>query len=153
MVTFNPIQHHITRNSGSKRLCDGQPAGEADISVTDLDALRESRGQATLCPVRVPWGWLGIGVFPLIHLPIFGIVLYQLPVHKPAAVKHQHSSLLDTVVNLISRVLDNLVSQDLLDDRRGAYSVQHQIAVVNDHADAGLDQVTVDNQELFKRQT
>ena len=51
MVTFKPIQHHITRNSGSKRLCDGQPAGEADISVTDLDALRESRGQATLCPV------------------------------------------------------------------------------------------------------
>ena len=51
MVTFNPIQHHITRSSGSKRLCDGQAAGEADISVTDLDALRESRGQATLCPV------------------------------------------------------------------------------------------------------
>ena len=51
MVTFNPIQHHITRNSGSKRLCDGQPAGEADISVTDLDALREFRSQATLCPV------------------------------------------------------------------------------------------------------
>ena len=51
MVTFNPIQHHITRSSGSKRLCDGQAAGEADISVTDLDALRESRSQATLCPV------------------------------------------------------------------------------------------------------
>ena len=51
MVTFNPIQHHITRSSGSKRLCDGQPAGQADISVTDLDALRESKSQATLCPV------------------------------------------------------------------------------------------------------
>ena len=51
MVTFNPIQHHITRSSESNRLCDGQAAGEADISVTDLDALRESRSQATLCPV------------------------------------------------------------------------------------------------------
>ncbi len=32
------------------RLCDGQPAGDADISGTDLDALREARSRATLCP-------------------------------------------------------------------------------------------------------
>ena len=50
MVSFNPVQHHIVRSHESTRLCDGQPAGDADISGADLDALREARSQATLCP-------------------------------------------------------------------------------------------------------
>ena len=50
MTSFNPIQHHIVRSHESTRLCDGQPAGDADISGTDLDALREARSRATLCP-------------------------------------------------------------------------------------------------------
>ena len=50
MANFNPIQHHIVRGYESMRLCDGQPAGDADISGTDLDALREARSRATLCP-------------------------------------------------------------------------------------------------------
>ncbi len=50
MVNFNRIQHHITQRYESTRLCDGQPAGEADISAINLEALREARYQATLCP-------------------------------------------------------------------------------------------------------
>ena len=50
MVNSNPIQHHITQRSESTRLCDGQPAGEADISTSNLEALRKARYQATLCP-------------------------------------------------------------------------------------------------------
>ena len=49
MANFNPVQHHIVRSYESMRLCDGQPAGDADISGTDLDALREARSRATLC--------------------------------------------------------------------------------------------------------
>ena len=50
MASFNPIRHHIVRSYESMRLCDGQPAGDADISGADLDALREARSQAALCP-------------------------------------------------------------------------------------------------------
>ena len=50
MINFNPVQHHITQRYEPARLCDGQPAGEADISASNLEALREARYQATLCP-------------------------------------------------------------------------------------------------------
>ena len=53
--------------------------------------------------------------------------------------------LLRTVENLIFRVLNNMLAQNVLDGRRGAYSVHHQIAVVSDHGDACFDRVTVDN--------
>ena len=33
------------------RLCDGQPADDDDIPTTDIDALRDARAEATLCPV------------------------------------------------------------------------------------------------------
>ena len=50
MVSFNLVQHHIVRSHESTRLCDGQTAGNGDISGADLDALRDARSQATLCP-------------------------------------------------------------------------------------------------------
>ena len=44
------IAHHITKSQDPGRLCNGRPAGEADIPTSDTGALREARAQATLCP-------------------------------------------------------------------------------------------------------
>ena len=49
-MNWPPIAHHITRNQEPGRLCDGLPAGDADIPTSDAGALREDRAQATLCP-------------------------------------------------------------------------------------------------------
>ena len=49
MIHFKPIEHHI-HNRARSRLCDGEPAGDADISSEDWSALREARVDATLCP-------------------------------------------------------------------------------------------------------
>ena len=43
------IERHI-HNRASTRLCDGPPAGDADISSVDLFAPRYVRRDATLCP-------------------------------------------------------------------------------------------------------
>lgn len=43
------IERHI-HNRASTRLCDGDPAGDADISSEDMFALRDARRDATLCP-------------------------------------------------------------------------------------------------------
>ncbi len=51
ITTFNPVRRHITRGRGETRLCDGRAAGGADISTSNLEALRQSRAEATLCPV------------------------------------------------------------------------------------------------------
>ena len=45
-----PIAHHIIRSQDPVRLCDGQPAADADIPTSDIGALREARAQAALCP-------------------------------------------------------------------------------------------------------
>ena len=45
----NPVEHHIHIRA-HVRLCDGAPAGDADISSEDLFALRYARRDATLCP-------------------------------------------------------------------------------------------------------
>ena len=44
----NPVEHHIHIRA-HVRLCDGAPAGDADISSEDLFALRYARRDATLC--------------------------------------------------------------------------------------------------------
>ena len=44
-----PIEYHI-HDRAQARLCDGAPAGDADISSEDLLALRDARRDATLCP-------------------------------------------------------------------------------------------------------
>ena len=44
-----PIEHHI-HNRTHVRLCDGTPAGHADMSSENLFALRDARREATLCP-------------------------------------------------------------------------------------------------------
>ena len=49
MIHFSPVEQHI-RNRAQSRLCDGEPAGDADISSEDRSALREAREAATLCP-------------------------------------------------------------------------------------------------------
>ena len=49
-MNWPPIAHHITKSQDPGRLCDGQPAGDADIPTSDVGALREARAQATLCP-------------------------------------------------------------------------------------------------------
>ena len=59
-----PIAHHITRSGNPRRLCDGQPAAEADIPTADVGALREARAKATLCPACQ----LNSG-YPPFHLP------------------------------------------------------------------------------------
>ena len=49
-LNWTLIAHHITRSQETTRLCDGQPAGKADIPTSDVGALRKARAQATLCP-------------------------------------------------------------------------------------------------------
>ena len=44
-----PIERHI-HDRAQVRLCDGDRAGNADISSEDLSALRDARRDATLCP-------------------------------------------------------------------------------------------------------
>ena len=48
-VEFKPVEHHIHKRAQS-RLCDGRPAGDADISSEDWLELRDARRDATLCP-------------------------------------------------------------------------------------------------------
>ena len=48
-INPKPIEHHI-HDRASTRLCDGAPAGDADISSEDLFELRDARRDATLCP-------------------------------------------------------------------------------------------------------
>ena len=48
-IHFKPVEHHI-HNRAQSRLCDGAPAGDADISSEDWSELREARVAATLCP-------------------------------------------------------------------------------------------------------
>ena len=50
MIESQPIRHHITRREEPVRICDGQPTGEEDILASDMEALREARAEATLCP-------------------------------------------------------------------------------------------------------
>ena len=49
MIHFKPIEHHI-ENRAHTRLCDGEPASDTDVSSGDWYALRDTRGDATLCP-------------------------------------------------------------------------------------------------------
>ena len=51
MIEPSPVRHHMTRRHDPVRLCDGQPADDDDIPATDIDALRDARAEATLCPV------------------------------------------------------------------------------------------------------
>ena len=51
MIEPSPVRHHMTRRHDPVRLCDGQPADDDDIPTTDIDALRDARAEATLCPV------------------------------------------------------------------------------------------------------
>ena len=44
-----PIELHI-HDRAQVRLCDGAPAGDADILDEDMFALRDARRDATLCP-------------------------------------------------------------------------------------------------------
>ena len=51
MIEYRPIRHHITGRDDPVRLCDGQPADDEDILIGSMEALREARGEATLCPM------------------------------------------------------------------------------------------------------
>ena len=51
MIEPSPVRHHMTRRHDPVRLCDGQPADDDDIPTSDIDALRDARAEATLCPV------------------------------------------------------------------------------------------------------
>ena len=51
MIEPSPVRHHMTRRHDPVRLCDEQPADDDDIPATDIDALRDARAEATLCPV------------------------------------------------------------------------------------------------------
>ena len=51
MIEPSPVRHHMTGRHDPVRLCDGQPADDDDIPATDIDALRDARAEATLCPV------------------------------------------------------------------------------------------------------
>ena len=48
MIHCPEIEHHIA--SDSKRLCDGEPTSESDVSSLDQNGIRQARGDATLCP-------------------------------------------------------------------------------------------------------
>ena len=49
LIHFRPIEHHI-EDRAQNRLYDGRPTSDADISLEDWGALRDSRRDATLCP-------------------------------------------------------------------------------------------------------
>ena len=51
MIEPSPVRRHMTRRHDPVRLCDGQPADDDDIPASDIDALRDARAEATLCPV------------------------------------------------------------------------------------------------------
>ena len=51
MIEAQPVRYHITRREDQARLCDGRTAGEKDIPIGNIEALREARAEATLCPV------------------------------------------------------------------------------------------------------
>ena len=44
------VHHHIRRNRGATRLCDGKPAAGTDISTLETEELRAARVASTLCP-------------------------------------------------------------------------------------------------------
>ena len=48
-IGFKPVEHHI-HDRAQVRLCDGAPAGPADISSEDIFELPDARWAATLCP-------------------------------------------------------------------------------------------------------
>ena len=50
MIESQPIRHHIFRKPEPARLCDGKPSGPDDIATREMEALREARAEATLCP-------------------------------------------------------------------------------------------------------
>ena len=49
MIHWPAIEHHISERDG-RRLCDGEPASESDVSSLDRNDMRHARGAATLCP-------------------------------------------------------------------------------------------------------
>ena len=51
MIDPSPVRRHMTGRHDPVRLCGGQPADDDDIPATDIDALRDARAEATLCPV------------------------------------------------------------------------------------------------------
>ena len=51
MIEPSPVRRHMRRRHDPVRLCDGPPADDDDIPTTDIDALRDARAEATLCPV------------------------------------------------------------------------------------------------------
>ena len=51
ITTFTSVRHHITRSREKTRLWDDRAAGGADISTSNLEALRQARAETTLCPV------------------------------------------------------------------------------------------------------
>ena len=55
MIESQPIRHHIFRIPEPARLCDGRTSGPDDIATREMEALREARAEATLCP-RLPGG-------------------------------------------------------------------------------------------------
>ena len=48
MIHWPEIEHHIA--SDGRRLCDGEPALESDISSLNQNGIRQAHGNATLCP-------------------------------------------------------------------------------------------------------
>ena len=49
MIHFGAVERHIAERDG-RRLCDGKPASERDVSSEDWMEIREARVAATLCP-------------------------------------------------------------------------------------------------------
>ena len=49
MIHFGAVERHLAERDGA-RLCDGEPASDADISSEDWMEIREARVSATLCP-------------------------------------------------------------------------------------------------------
>ena len=49
MIHFKPVERHI-HDRAQVRLCDGRPAGPADISSEAIFELRDARRAATLRP-------------------------------------------------------------------------------------------------------
>ena len=75
LIHWPEIEHHIA--SDSRRLCDGEPASESDVSSLDQNRIRQARGDATLCPDCQDHS----GLPETIHLRI-GPAVVRAPLHR-----------------------------------------------------------------------
>ena len=83
MIESQPIRHRTIQQGDLVRLCDGQPAGEEDSPIGNIEALREAWAEATPCPIcQVKSGYPSFHLIPprTVHGNQTAAYLYTTPV-------------------------------------------------------------------------